>query len=65
MSTKERPPVVIPSSMRFYTFLPLALIRSNPQVATMVIAALNRVDRGRNDLFREVIGDKQRARRKP
>lgn len=55
-------PIVIPSSMRFYTALPSLLIDRNPGLAVQVIAALNRVDRHRNHLWRQVIGDKNVGR---
>lgn len=43
--------VVIPSGMVFYTPLPEALIKHNPDLAVEVIHALNRVDRSRRDEY--------------
>ena len=50
-------PVVIPSGMRFYTDLPGRLVACNPPLAREVIRAINIVDRSRNTLYRQVIGD--------
>lgn len=50
-------PVVIPSGMRFYTPLPGLLVEKNPSLARDVIRALNIIDRSRNRLYRQVIGD--------
>ena len=49
--------VTVPSGMRFFTPLPEILLEKNPDLAAMVIWALNRVDRSRNTLFRQAIGD--------
>lgn len=57
MENRE-PPLVIPSSMRFYTPLLPVLIEKNPGLARDAIRAINLVDRSRNILFREVLGDK-------
>lgn len=51
------PVVVVPSSMRFYTPLVPTLMAKNPDLAKQVIHLLNQVDRSRNTLFRQVIGD--------
>lgn len=49
--------VVVPSSMVFYTPLLPRLVERNPPLAQQVVNALNRVDRSRNYLFRQVLGD--------
>lgn len=53
----ESRPLVIPSSMRFGTPLMYRLVERNPYLARDVIAALNAVDRGRNRLYRQCLGD--------
>lgn len=58
----ESRPLVIPSSMRFGTPLMHRLVEKNPYLARDVIAALNQIDRGRNILYRQCLGD-IRARR--
>lgn len=50
-------PVVVPSGMRFYTPLPELLIQKNPSLARDVIRMLNVIDRSRNLLYRQTIGD--------
>lgn len=51
------PQVVVPSSLRMHTELLPHLIEKNPQLAQDVVNALNRLDRSRNILFRQVLGD--------
>lgn len=51
-------PLVVPSSMVFYTQLMDNLVRKNPTLARDVIRALNTVDRSRNKLYRSVLGEK-------
>lgn len=50
-------PVVVPSSLRMHTELLPRLIEKNPPLAQDVVNALNRLDRSRNRLFRQVLGD--------
>lgn len=52
-----RPPVVIPSSMKLHTGPIADLVEKNPSLAQEIVNALNRVDRSRNYLYRQVIGD--------
>lgn len=58
-----RPAIVIPSSLRSYTGLLPCLIEKNPDLAQQVVNALNHVDRSRNKLYRQVMGDKPRKLR--
>lgn len=57
------PAIVIPSSLRSYTGLLPRLIEKNPDLAQQVVNALNHVDRSRNKLYRQVMGDKPRKLR--
>ena len=50
-------PVVVPSSLKMHTELLPILIEKNPGLAQDVVNALNRLDRSRNYLFRQVLGD--------
>ena len=50
-------PVVVPSSLKMHTGLLPILIEKNPSLAQDVVNALNRFDRKRNYLFRQVLGD--------
>lgn len=50
-------PVVVPSSLKMHTGLLPILIEKNPSLAQDVVNALNRLDRNRNYLFRQVLGD--------
>lgn len=49
--------VVIPSSMEFFTPLVPRLLEKNPRLAQDVINCLNVIDRSRNLLWRQVLGD--------
>lgn len=48
---------MVPSSLRMHTELLPRLIEKNPPLAQEVVNALNRLDRSRNYLFRQVLGD--------
>lgn len=50
-------PVVVPSGMKFHTDLPGRLVALNPDLARDVIHMLNIIDRSRNTLFRQTLGD--------
>ena len=48
-------PLVVPSSMRFYTHLPTQLHRKNPTLFRDVVAMLYAVDRSRERRLRNLL----------
>lgn len=59
--TKSMPPLVVPTSLKFHTDLVPRLADTNPSLAQDVINALNVIDRSRNKLFRQVLGEAPKA----
>ena len=48
-------PLVVPSNMRFFTYLPTQLHRKNPTLFRDVVAALNHIDRQRQARLRNLL----------
>jgi hypothetical protein len=47
---------VVPSGMQLHTSLVPSLLEKNKPLAVRVIAALNRVDRSKKDLYHHILG---------
>lgn len=54
----DEAPLVVPSSMRYYTNLPAILAIRNPTLLRDVVAALHHIDQQRGRRLKQVMGTK-------
>lgn len=57
--TLQEAPLVVPSSMKFYTSLPRSLADRNPTLFRDVVAMLHHIDRQRTDRLNELLEAKK------